>query len=106
MAHYPEIIKEIKLALQDAGRKLQSYVHKKVRAQSQLERANLFERYIPEVADALSRLTGENKEMLIQKMQEMVKKDEIKQAILQMESLKGDVEDQTKIAEENEDEDQ
>ncbi len=106
LAHYPEIIKEIKLALQDAGRKLQSYVHKKVRAQSQLERANLFERYIPEVADALSRLTGENKEMLIQKMQEMVKKDEIKQAILQMESLKGDVEDQTKIAEENEDEDQ
>jgi len=105
LAHYPEIIKEIKLALQDAGRKMQSYVHKKVRVQNQLERANLFERYIPEVADALFRLTGDDKEKIIKKLQEMIKKDEIKQAIMQMESLKGDVDDQTKLAEKSEDED-
>ena len=105
LAHYPEIIKEIKLALQDAGRKMQSYVHKKVRVQNQLERANLFERYIPEVADALFRLTGDDKEKIIKKLQEMIKKDEIKQAIMQMESLKGDVDDQTKLAEKGEDED-
>ncbi|HEY9704598.1 MAG TPA: DNA topoisomerase VI subunit B, partial [Allocoleopsis sp.] len=44
LAHYPEIIKELKLAVQEAGRKLQTYVAKKNRVQNQLERANLFER--------------------------------------------------------------
>src|SRR3989338_1402749 len=36
VTHYPEIIKDIKLALQEAGRKLQSYVNKKGRVQGQL----------------------------------------------------------------------
>jgi DNA topoisomerase VI subunit B len=67
LAHYPDIIKEIKLAVQEAGRRLQIYVAKKHRVQNQLERANLFERYMPEVADALSRLTGENKDILLDK---------------------------------------
>ena len=99
LAHYPEIIKEIKLALQEAGRKLQSYVHKKVRVQNQLERANLFEKYIPEIADSLNRLTGENKESIIKKLQEMTKKDSIRSQILEMETLKGEVEEETKLAE-------
>lgn len=93
LAHYPEIIKEIKLALQEAGRKLQTYVHKKNRVQNQLERANIFERYIPEVADSLERLTGEKKELIIAKFQEMIKKDEIQNQIHEMESLKGDTDD-------------
>ncbi len=105
LTHYPDIIKEIKLALQEAGRKLQSYVHKKNKVQGQLERANLFERYIPEVADALARLTGESKEVLTKKLQEMIKKESIQQAIHQMVSLKGEVEDDTKLAKRNEDED-
>jgi DNA topoisomerase VI B subunit len=90
LAHYPDIIKEIKLAIQEAGRKLQSYVHKKNRVQNQLERANLFERYMPEVADALSRLTGENKEILLSELKAMTNKDEIKSQIYEMESLKGE----------------
>ncbi|MEK6901045.1 MAG: DNA topoisomerase VI subunit B, partial [Nanoarchaeota archaeon] len=105
LTHYPEIIKEIKLALQEVGRKLQTYVNKKVRVQGQLERANLFERYIPEVADALARLTGESKEALVKKLQEMIKKESIQQAIHQMVSLKGEVEEETKLAARNEDED-
>ncbi len=105
LAHYPEIIKEIKLALQEAGRKMQSYVHKKIKVQSQLERANIFDSYIPEVADALSRLTGENKEALIKKLKEMVKKEDIQKVINQMSTLKGEVEEETKMAEKNEDDD-
>lgn len=105
LAHYPEIIKEIKLALQEAGRKLQSYVHKKVRVQSQLERANMFDNYIPEVADALARLTGENKELLMKKLKEMIKKEEIQNAIHQLSSLKGEVNEETKLADKSEDED-
>jgi DNA topoisomerase-6 subunit B len=90
LAHYPDIIKELKLAVQEAGRRLQLYVAKKHRVQNQLERANLFERYMPEVADALSRLTGENKDILLDKLKAMTNKDEIKQQIYEMESLKGD----------------
>ncbi len=95
LAHYPEIIKEIKLALQEAGRKLQTYVHKKHRVQNQLERANLFERYIPEVADSLSRLTGDNKLVIEQKLKEMINKEDIKAQIFEMESLKGEGKDDT-----------
>jgi len=105
LAHYPEIIKEVKLALQEAGRKLQSYVHKKVKVQSQLERASLFENYIPEVADALSRLTGDNKEMLIKKLKEMTKKENIKQEMEKMQTLKGEVEEDTKLADKSGEED-
>lgn len=105
LAHYPEIIKEIKLALQEAGRKMQAYIHKKIKVQSQLERANLFDNYIPEVADALSRLTGENKEMLIKKLKEMIKKEEIQNTISQLSTLKGEVDEETKLAEKNEDDD-
>lgn len=105
LAHYPEIIKEIKLALQEVGRKLQSYVNKKVRVQGQLERANMFENYIPEVADSLSRLTGENKDSLTKKLKEMIKKESIQQAIHQMVSLKGEVEQDTKLADKTGEED-
>jgi len=93
IAHYPEIIKEMKLALQELGRKLGSYVHKKHHAQSQLDRANLFEKYVPEVADSLSRLTGEPKDKILKKLQEMVKKEDIKKQIFEMESLKGETDE-------------
>ena len=96
IAHYPEIISEVKLALQEAGRRLQTYVHKKHKVKNQLDRANLFERYIPEVADSLSRLTGENKEKLLKKLQEMIKKEEIQKEIMDMESLKGEVDEDEK----------
>ena len=49
IAHYQEIIKEVKLALQECGRQLGIYVRKKTRISSQIERANMFERYIPEI---------------------------------------------------------
>jgi len=103
IAHYPEIIKEIKLALQECGRKLQLHVHKKMQVQHQLERANLFENYIPEVAESLSKLTGDSKEKIEKKLQEMVKKEEIQKQILQIEELKGEVTGETKLAERSED---
>jgi len=77
LAHYPEIIKEIKLALQECGRKLSIYVNKKHYAERQLERANLFEAYIPEVAESLAAITGTAKAALLQKLESTLKKDEI-----------------------------
>jgi len=78
IAHYPEIMKEVKLALQECGRKLGMYVNRKVRVNQQLERANLFERYIPEIADSLSQLTNTKKDVLVAKLKNMLNKEEIK----------------------------
>lgn len=93
IAHYPEIIKEMKLALQECGRRLGIYVHKKFRIREQSERANLFERYIPEVADSLSVLSEEKKEAILEALQKMIKKPEIIEQI----QIVPQEEEQTKI---------
>lgn len=56
IAHYPEIIKEIKLALQEVGRKLASYVNKKKRVGFELQKRDYITKYIPHVANALKDL--------------------------------------------------
>jgi DNA topoisomerase-6 subunit B len=56
VAEYDEIIKEIKLALQECGRKLGIWVRKRQHAKSEFERRNAFQRYIAEVAEACGRL--------------------------------------------------
>ena len=58
IAHYPEIIKEIKLALQEIGRKLGSYVHKKKRVLAEGQKRDYIKTYIPHVAEALKELVG------------------------------------------------
>lgn len=75
VAHYPEIIKEMKLALQEAGRRLGTYVNKKRKVSEQQERVNIFENYIPEVAGALAKLSGANKEKITESMQKMLAKN-------------------------------
>jgi DNA topoisomerase-6 subunit B len=75
IAHYPEILKEIRLAVQECGRKLSIYVHKNIRAKQQREKVNLFEKYIPELADALSTLSKEKKTLIKDKLQKILKKN-------------------------------
>ncbi|MBU2639259.1 MAG: DNA topoisomerase VI subunit B [Nanoarchaeota archaeon] len=74
IAHYPEIIKQIKLAIQECGRKLATYIRKTVKVREQKERANLFEKYIPEVASSLSSLTKEKKEKISSALEKMLKR--------------------------------
>lgn len=74
IAHYDEIIKEIKLALQECGRKLNSYINKHIRAQEQQDRINLFEKYIPEVASSLAKLSKEKKSDIEANLQKILKK--------------------------------
>ncbi|MBL7169966.1 MAG: DNA topoisomerase VI subunit B [Candidatus Aenigmarchaeota archaeon] len=73
VASYPVIIKEIKLALQEAGRRMQRYVSGKRRFEMHQHRKKIFERYIPEVAEALNKLTKKDKELLKAKLQKMAK---------------------------------
>lgn len=60
IADYDEIRKEFKLALQEAGRKLGSYLKKKQAAQSQAKRRNIFNAYIEEVVKAFQAITRED----------------------------------------------
>jgi DNA topoisomerase-6 subunit B len=81
IAHYEDIIKEMKLALQEAGRQLAKYTSKKNKMQSQLARANLFERYMPEVAHSLAKLAEVDEKKLKESFEKMIKRGEIQQAI-------------------------
>ncbi|MCB9362277.1 DNA topoisomerase VI subunit B [Candidatus Woesearchaeota archaeon] len=56
VAHYPEIIKEIKLGIQEVGRKLAMYVRKKKRILDEGKKRGYIEKYIPHVQDALVQL--------------------------------------------------
>lgn len=62
IAHYPEILKEIKLALQECGRQLASYINKKRRVGDELKKRGYIERFIPHVAEALQELLKLKKE--------------------------------------------
>lgn len=75
IAHYPEIMKEMKLALQECGRKLGIYVNRKKRAREEQERVNIFEAYIPEVAGSIAEITGENKTKLQDNLEKMLAKN-------------------------------
>ena len=56
IAHYSEIKKEIRLAIQECGRKLGSYVNKKKRVGAEIKKRSYIEKYIPHVGDALKDL--------------------------------------------------
>ncbi len=58
LAHYEEIMKEIKLALQECGRKLGSFVNKKKRIKDEAKKRSYIEKYIPHVAEGLKEILG------------------------------------------------
>ncbi|MFH1440257.1 MAG: DNA topoisomerase VI subunit B [Candidatus Woesearchaeota archaeon] len=64
IAHYPEIIKEIKLAVQECGRKLGSYLAKKKKIGDEFKKRSYIEIYIPHVAEALKELIGINEKQV------------------------------------------
>jgi DNA topoisomerase-6 subunit B len=58
IADYDEIRKEIKLALQECGRRLGVFLRRRERAKGEFRRRNIFELYIEEVVEACNRLKG------------------------------------------------
>ncbi len=65
IADYDEIRKEIRLALQDCGRKLQAYLNRRKRQRYEGQRRNIFERYIGEVVNACHTIKRLNREQLL-----------------------------------------
>jgi DNA topoisomerase-6 subunit B len=58
IADYDEIRKEMKLALMECGRKLGTYLRKRLKMRREGERRDVFERYIGEIAKALHAING------------------------------------------------
>ena len=58
IAHYPEIIKEIKLALQECGRRLARFIRRGVREREEEKKRSYIEQYIPHIGIALQEILG------------------------------------------------
>jgi len=74
ISSYPIIIKEIKLALQELGRKLQRHVSGQRRIEMQHRRRQIFDRYLPEVANAVGKLTNKKPEPILKNLKDIMKK--------------------------------
>ncbi len=72
IAEEDEIFEEIRFALMQILRDLQIFLGGKRRAAEREEKKRIFEKYIPETAKALSKLTGEKEETLIKKLEKLV----------------------------------
>ena len=64
IAGYPEIQKELRLALQAVGRKLGMYLRRRRRVKHEGQRRNIFLRYLAEVATAVSRINRTDRQEL------------------------------------------
>lgn len=53
IAHYPEIIREIKLTVQECGRKLGMYVRRQKRIKAEMVKQSYIETYLPYIGEAL-----------------------------------------------------
>jgi DNA topoisomerase VI subunit B len=58
VASYPEIVKEVRLALMEAGRRLGSFVRHRRRAADEEKKRSYIEKYIPHIGDALKQILG------------------------------------------------
>jgi DNA topoisomerase-6 subunit B len=56
IAGYPEIVRELKLALQEVGRRLGQYVRKGKRLKAEFEKRSHIEKYIPHIGIALQEI--------------------------------------------------
>ncbi|NRA07888.1 MAG: DNA topoisomerase VI subunit B [Myxococcales bacterium] len=58
IAHYPEIIKELRLALQECGRRVATHIRKRKRELDEAKKRAYIEKYIPQVAIGLQNILG------------------------------------------------
>ncbi len=58
VAHYDDIIKEIKLAMQECGRRLGAYIRRGQRERDEEKKRSYIEKYIPHIGIALQEILG------------------------------------------------
>jgi DNA topoisomerase VI subunit B len=77
IASYPEILKELRLGLQDAGRKLGSYIRRGKRLQSEFQKRSYIEKYIPHIGIALQEildLSDPDRDQTVQTLEDVLQK--------------------------------
>jgi len=74
IADYDEIRKEMKLALQECGRKLGTYLKKRAKMRREGERRDVFQKYIGEIAKACNAISGVDAEELYAALLEQAKR--------------------------------
>ena len=72
IAHYPQIISQIRLALQDCGRQLSRYVKRRKRQQQELTKRSYISKYIPCIGEALQEIL-ELKDSQVEKVNSRLK---------------------------------
>ena len=73
IADYDEIRAEIRRALQECGRKLQSFIRRKQRSEREGQRRKIWERYIDELVQSLGKLTRVDRKKLRAELLAMTK---------------------------------
>jgi DNA topoisomerase-6 subunit B len=77
IAHYPEIIKEIKLAVQECGRKLGMHLRRQRRIKQELVKRGYIETYLPFIGEALQEiltLKDEQVKTIVSRLKEVLEK--------------------------------
>jgi len=77
VASYPEIIKELKLALQECGRQMQIHLRKRARIEDELKKRGYIDKYIPHIGEALQemlKLSDAEKDKVIVKLRDTLEK--------------------------------
>ena len=77
MAHYDDIIKEIKLCVQEAGRKLKKYTKKKQKVKKELKKRSYIEQYLQHLAVGVNNiLEGDSadEEAIVQSLKNLLEK--------------------------------
>ncbi len=77
IASYDEILKEIKLGLQDCGRKLGAYIRKGKRLKREYEKRSYIEKYIPHIGIALQEileLSDKDRDDTVETLEEVLHK--------------------------------
>ena len=75
IAAYPEILKELKLGLQECGRKLGTHIRKGKRLKHEFEKRNYIEKYIPHIGIALQEildLTDKDRDSTVETLEDVL----------------------------------
>jgi len=98
VAGYPEIQKELRLAIQAVGRKLAMYLRRRNRVKHEGQRRAIFLRYLSEVAKSVSRITRTDEKRLYGRLLEVARKRTV-EADVQLDDRGRAVEDQPDFGE-------
>ena len=74
VASYPEIQKEVRLALQAVGRKLGMYLRRRLKVAQEGQRRTIFLRYLGEVATAVATINGGKRDKIYEELLRVAKK--------------------------------